>query len=117
MLTVTVAIIEKVAPEYPVHIAQFPVNEQLAWAYYHDEDDGAFMKAAMTLMGIPKVPTFRVAFAEFLVDPYTGRHLHNDDMDINGFMASVYARRSELIREHFDPRPKSHRQFFFPVSV
>lgn len=117
MLTVTVAFVEKVAPEFPVHIAQFPVDERIAWAYYH-EDNEALMKCAKTLMGIPSnVPTFRGAFTEYLVDPSTGRHLHNDDMDVNDFIASVYSRKAELIREHFNPSRKQHREFFFPVPV
>ena len=114
MIEATVVFIDKSRPDFPLHVAQFPVDEGVLWNYYHNDAD-SLLNAVKFLMGIPAgVPTFRAVFVDHLVDPATGEVHTGVDFSLEEFMTQVLTRQRELILEA-QRRHKVRRGFYIPM--
>lgn len=114
MIEATVVFIDKSRSDFPLHVAQYPVDERVLWNYYHN-DDTDLLDAAKFLMGIPAdTPTFRAVFVDHLVNPFTGEVHTGVDFSLEEFMSQVLTRQRELILEA-QQRHRVRCGFYIPV--
>lgn len=98
MITATFAVIDKSVRSFPMYIATAVFDNKMLWDYYHNDSDEV-CKAIRKSLGIePDVPCFIGLYADYLIDPVTGKVCRDDSgTSIEEFMQTVCRKRQEIV--------------------
>jgi len=99
----TLAIIDKSSKGFPLYVAELPVGSDVLWNYYHKHDD-TLIRFARAALGIPdKSKVSHAVYAEYLIDPKTGKVHFGKDAGIGEFLCAVANKRQELLKTQKTP--------------
>lgn len=104
MVNAHLAVIDRSAPEFPVHVAAFPIDNGVLWRYFKTDDKAVvagLKQAARVFFGIdPKAKISLHVYADFVVDPLSGAVIEGDDnFGYADFLKAVEASRKALIKK------------------
>lgn len=107
----TLAIIDKSSKDFPLYVAELPVSSDVLWDYYHTHDD-TLIQFARAALGIPEnARVSHAVYAEYLINPKTGKVCFGKDSGIGDFLCAVVAKRQELLKATKPPyKPRFLKQ-------